>query len=319
MRTYLSLAAVAILWGSAFATSKVAVDAIDHRVAAAVRFAIGALVLLAVLPAMRGRTVPLGVRDIGTAGGLGLVGVFGYNLLFFWALTMAPSADGAVIVPVLTPVITTAVVAMLGQQRLTGVRVAGLVTAVIGAVVFFVGIPSSGGPDLPNRLIGDLIYVGATACWSAYTICGAPVLRRLPALPVTAYATAAGAAALTVVAIPSLGEVAWGSLSAGFWLNQAYLAVLPTALAYVLYYWTVNKLGPATAVSIMFLVPVSGLACSMVLLGESITLMQAAGSVLMLAGAFLATRRDQSARSRKSAAMDRRNSRHSSPVSALPR
>jgi drug/metabolite transporter (DMT)-like permease len=290
MRTYLLLVVVTVLWGSAFAASKVAVDAIDHHVAAAVRFTIGALVLLAVLPVLRRRTVPLGVRDIGVTGALGLVGVFGYNMFFFWALTIAPSADGAVIVPVLTPVITVAVSAALRQQRLTRVRLTGLVTAVAGAVVFFAGIPSTGGSDLPHRFVGDLIFVAAAGCWSGYTILGAPVLRRLPALPVTAYATAAGAMALIAVATPSIGTVAWGELSAGFWLNQAYLAVLPTALAYVLYYHAVNKIGAASAVSTMFLVPVSGLACSMILLGESITWPQAAGSVLMLAGAFFATR-----------------------------
>lgn len=120
-------------------------------------------------------------------------------------------------------------------------------------------------------------------------MCGAPVLRRLPAFAVTTYATAAGTIALAIVALPVFDDVAWSTLDSGFWLNLAYLAVLPTALAYVLYYRAVRSVGPATAASAMFLVPAFDLACSWLLLGESITAVQAVGAVLMLIGAWLST------------------------------
>ncbi|MFL6141857.1 MAG: DMT family transporter [Labedaea sp.] len=279
MRTYLSLVLVMAFWGSAFASSKLAVHEVPPAVAAFLRFGIGAAVLLAV------RRFPhLPRREVVSVAGLGLVGVFGYNVLFFLALTLAPSADGSVIVPVTAPVITVVVTAILGRRRPSRRTVAGLLLAGAGAATFLAGIPAGGG----HRLAGDLVFMAGAGCWAAYTILGAPVLRRLPPFTVTAYAAAAGALAIGLLAAPSLGRVGWSELSAGFWLNQAYLGVLPTALAYVMYYAAVRTVGPATAASAMFLVPAFGLACSWLLLGESITPVQAVGSVPLLAGAWLA-------------------------------
>ncbi len=284
MRTRLSLVLVVALWGSGFASSKFAVHAMPHQAAAFLRFGLGAVVLLG-LHAVLGRARPA-VGELGRIAGLGMLGVFGYNMFFFLALTLAPSADGTVIVPATAPVITAAVGALLGRRR-PGARTAlGLGAAVCGAVVFFVGIPPGGS----NRVVGDLLYLGAAACWAAYTIRGAPVLGRLPAFTVTTYATAAGALALGVVAVPAFAATSWSALPAGFWVNLGYLAVLPTALAYVMYYAAVRGIGPATASSAMFLVPVFGLACSWLWLGESITVVQGVGSVLMVVGAWLAGR-----------------------------
>lgn len=269
------------LWGSAFASSKLAVREVPHEVAGFIRFLIGALVLLVVL-----RLPRIAPREAARVGGLGLLGVFGYNLCFFLGLSLAPAADGSVIVPMTSPIITLAVSAALGRTTLTPFRIAGLTAAVAGGIVFFAGIPNTGD----HRLLGDLAFVAAAACWSAYTMLGAPILARLAAPTVTVYATVAGTFALGLLAAPQLGTVRWSELDLGFWLNQAYLGILPTALAYVLFYRAVGQVGPAVASGAMFLVPAFGLTCAWVLLGETISAVQAVGAVLMFLGAWLNTR-----------------------------
>ncbi|WP_167477682.1 DMT family transporter [Nocardia arthritidis] len=281
MRIRLLLILVMALWGSAFASSKLAVREVPHEVAGFLRFLIGTIALVVVL-----RLPRLRPRDAARVGGLGLVGVFGYNVCFFLGLSLAPAADGSVIVPMCAPVVTLVVTALLGRTAITPTRAAGLTAAVVGGVVFFIGIPDSGG----NRLLGDLIFLGAAVCWAAYTILGAPILSRLSAPTVTVYATAAGSSALGLFATPEFARVDWTGLGLEFWLNQAYLGILPTALAYVLYYRAVGQVGPAVAASAMFLVPAFGLACAWVLLGESIAPVQAAGAALMFVGAWLNSR-----------------------------
>ncbi|WP_168211364.1 DMT family transporter [Actinosynnema sp. ALI-1.44] len=283
MRTYLMLVLVMAFWGSAFALSKVAVHDVPPQVASFFRFGLGAVVLL-VLHSVLVRKRTAG-KDLGKIAGLGMVGMFAYNSCFFLALSLAPSADGSVIIPVSSPVITVAVTALMGRRRLTVRAVSGLGIAVAGAAVFFAGITGGGS----GRILGDLLFLAAACCWATYTICGVPLLGRLPALTVTTFAAAAGALGLGALAVPFFGGIDWSALDAGFWLNQAYLATLPTALAYVMYYQAVGRVGPATASSAMFLVPVFGLLGSWIVLGESITPVQAVGAAGMLAGAWLAT------------------------------
>lgn len=281
MRIRLLLVLVMALWGSAFASSKLAVHEVPHAVAGFLRFLIGTIVLLIVLRAPR-----LPAADAARAAGLGLIGVFGYNFLFFLGLSLAPAADGSVIVPMAAPILTVAVTALFGRTRLPLIRMVGLTTAIAGAGVFFLGIPASGS----HRLLGDLVFLAAAACWASYTIFGAPLLSRLSAPTVTVYATAAGTLALGIVAAPDLSDVAWSELDFEFWLNQAYLGMLPTALAYVLYYQAVRQVGAATASAAIFLVPAFGLSCAWILLGESISAVQGLGAALMFIGAWLNTR-----------------------------
>ncbi|MFI7668188.1 DMT family transporter [Nocardia sp. NPDC049526] len=282
MRIRLLLVLVMALWGSAFASSKLAVNEVPHAVAGFLRFLIGTVVLLIVLRAPR-----LPAADAARAAGLGLVGVFGYNFLFFLGLALAPAADGSVIVPMAAPIFTVVVTAVLGRTRLSRIRMVGLTVAIAGAGVFFLGIPATGS----HRLLGDLVFLAAAACWASYTMLGAPLLSRLSAPTVTVYATAAGTLALGLIAAPEFSGVRWSELDLGFWLNQAYLGVLPTALAYVLYYRAVSQVGPATAAAAMFLVPAFGLSCAWMWLGESISLTQALGAALMFVGAWLNSRR----------------------------
>ncbi|MEV0030666.1 DMT family transporter [Nocardia sp. NPDC050793] len=221
MRIRLLLILVMALWGSAFASSKAAVGDVPHEVAGFLRFLIGALVLLVVLRAPR-----LPAAEVPRVAGVGMFGVFGYNALFFLALSLAPAADGSVIVPMAAPVCTVAAGVLLGRVRLSGARMLGLaLAAAAGGVVFFLGIPDTGD----TRLLGDLLFLGAAACWSAYTLLGAPLLSRLPAATVTVYATAAGATALGLLAAPAFADVRWSALGLEFWLNQAYLGALDRA------------------------------------------------------------------------------------------
>jgi drug/metabolite transporter (DMT)-like permease len=288
MRTVFSLIIVMVLWGSAFTSSKVAIAAVGYEVAGSLRFLLGAAVLLLVLP-FAGRPGPgRDGRNWLALTGLGLVGVFGYNLLFFLGLSLAPATDGSMIIPVLSPVITTALSVLLGHRRLASTQVLGLGAAVLGAATYITGAPAE--PGSGHRIIGDALFVAAAACWSTYTVLGRPILGRLAAQRVSTYTTAIGALALGLVASPFVGDVDVARLDGVFWLNMAYLAILPTALAYVLYYRAVHRLGATTAATMMFLVPVVGMVCGIVLLHESINPTQVVGSIMMLGGAFLATR-----------------------------
>lgn len=288
MRRYLPLVVVMFLWGSAFAASKGAVAEVPHQVAAFLRYGGGAVVLVAVWRLRPSREEPLVWRDRAAIAVLGMLGVFGYSLLLFWGLAWAPSVDGSVVLPVLSPVITTVVTVLAARERFAPARALGLLLALAGAGTFLAG--AAAGAATSHRLLGDLAFVAAAGCWSAYTVRGRAVLTRIAPLRVTTWAMVAGAIPLGLVAAPALPQVPWSTLPAGFWLDQAYLALLPTALALPVYYAAVRRVGPARTTTMMFIVPVAGAACSFLLLGESVSVLQAVGSVAMLAGAWLTLR-----------------------------
>lgn len=288
---YLSLLTTMAFFGSAFASSKVVVEQLPHQVAALLRFGCGALVLVVISVALsvrRAGAPRLTWRQIARCGFVGLLGVFAYNLFFFWALSLAPSIDGSIIVPVLSPVLTTAALIIARAERTTVSRGTGLLLGLLGAVVFFLGVGGSGGEFSGSRLLGDLLYLLGAAAWAAYSIASKKVLVGVEPLRATTIATAVGAVALIIPAAPAVSAADWAAVSGTAWANVVYLAVGPTAVAYLLFYRALAKVGPSTATVMMFAVPVFGIACSMLFLGESFTAWQIIGSMVMLAGALLA-------------------------------
>ncbi|MFF8833762.1 DMT family transporter [Streptomyces sp. NPDC015131] len=287
---YLYLLATMAFFGSAFASSKAVVGHMPHQVAAVLRFGGGALilVLLLLLIGRKSREKELTGAQIARAAAVGLLGVFAYNLFFFWGLSLAPSIDGSIIVPVLSPVITTAILLVMGREKASAARLGGLALGVAGAVVFFLGAGGAGLGGGGSRLTGDLIFLLGALSWALYSIASKKVLVGMDPLRATTFGTLAGALALLLFAIPALPDVDWTALSGATWANVVYLAVGPTAVAYLFYFRGLRVVSPSTATVIMFTVPVFGVTCAVVFLGESFSALQAAGAVVMLAGALLA-------------------------------
>jgi drug/metabolite transporter (DMT)-like permease len=283
---YLNLLVTMIMFGGAFASSKVVVGQIPHEAAAAFRFGGGGLLLVALAAALRHRSAPIGRATAVRAGLIGLVGVLGYNILFFWGLSLAPSLDGSIIVPVLSPILTTITLIVVGREAVSRTTLAGLAVALAGAVIFFVSISGEGSGS--SRLAGDLVFVAGAGFWAAYSILSQSLLSGIDPLRATAWGTGVGAVGLVVVAAPTYGDVAWHSVTRLVWANVVFLAVGPTALAYLFYYRGLRSVGPGTATIMMFTVPVFGVFFSTVFLRESFTVVQLIGTLIMLGGAISA-------------------------------
>lgn len=110
----------------------------------------------------------------------------------------------------------------------------------------------------------DLVGVGwavlALLCEAGFTLLAVPVLRRLGPWGVSVHAVWMAALALTVLGIGSDGPSAVGSITAGQWVAIGYLAVLVTAVAFLLWYFAVDSLGSGRAALLTGVAPVAAAA-----------------------------------------------------------
>lgn len=198
---YALLAVTMVLCGSAFSSSKSVVEHVPHSVAAFLRFGGGALALLLAVAMFGSRTARVPARDGWLAAAAGVLGVFAYNGFFFWGLSLAPSMDAGILIPVLSPVLTSAFLLVTGREKANWARVTGLALGLTGAAIFFIGAGGGGGGG-PSRLLGDALFTLSAVCWAAYTLAGPRVLAGVEPLTATTYATCAGALLLGVLAVP---------------------------------------------------------------------------------------------------------------------
>lgn len=285
---YLCLLMTMIMFGSASASSKFVLNEMPFEVAAALRIGGGGVLLIVLALVLRTHSKPIGSKAAVSAMLAGLIGVFVYNLVVFWGISLAPSIDGGVIPPALSPIITAFILLMLGREQASLVRIFGLFLGLAGASVFLFG--ANADSIITTRILGDQFLVLGACSWALYTVILKGILAKgnIDFLRVTSWATASGATALIVLATPHFNKVEWASVSWLTWSNLIYLMIGPTAAASLLYNYALQHVGASTATAMLFTVPFFGYFSSTFFLNESLNNLQLAGSVLLLTGSYIA-------------------------------
>jgi len=263
----------AALWGGMYVISRLTFDAIPPITLGLLRLLIGVAVLALVL-----RRLPL-LRDPRLAG---LGALLAGTLMFqFWGTYLAGAASGSLLT-LLTPVFVAAVAPLVLRESTRRRQWLGIGVALAGATIVSGGAAGS-------SLLGDLLLVGASLTWGAYTVLGAPLVRRLGALEITA---GASLWAIPMMIPGTVIELASGRpllLSGPAILGALYLGVFATALAWWAWYRGVERL-PAVTAAVFFLAqPVVGVALSIPIFHFPLTAGFLAGSVLVVMGMLLAT------------------------------
>ena len=274
---WLLLLALSGLWGSSFFFYKVLGHALPPLTIVLGRVGLAALVLNVVLLA---RGTPLGWAMPWSS--FVLLGVLNSAVpftLFAWGETRISSGMAAML-NAATPVFSILLAHALGRERLTWGRTAGVVLC-LGGVAVLIG---------PTALAGAAAgLAGEAACLVAalsYAVAGqfARRLSRLPALQVaTGQLTAS---ALVMLPLAAIADRFWllPAPALGTWAALAGIALLGTALAYILFFRIMATAGATNAMLVTFLLPISALLLGRIFLGELIPVRAYAGMALIGAG-----------------------------------
>jgi drug/metabolite transporter (DMT)-like permease len=276
---------VALCWSGSWTAGKLGVAQVPPFELSTIRFALAGVLML-VIARITGAS--LGLSKLPLVAAAGAFGIFGYNALVFFGLTITPASDGALIVPTINPVLTVLFASFIGE-RLTANKLIGLAIATVGAVVVIAA--ATGLTFTGERLLGDLLMLGGAACWSVYAIFGTVTTRHGSPLGVTAVACLAGAAMLFPLGFLEHGYADVPSWPLGAWLDIAYLVVFATTVGFVLFYWAVRRFGAGLASMASYLVPIFALIQAVAILGERPAALEVVGGGIILVGVRVATRR----------------------------
>ena len=286
MKTYLKLFGVAFFWGGTFVAGRY-LSGNAHPVSAAFfRFAIASVFLLLALLKVEGKLPKLDLRQALAVTGLGLTGIFAYNLFFFNGLTLIGAGRAALIIA-LNPVSITLCSALIYREALPLSRIVGIPLSVVGALVVITkGHPTlilSGGVGR-----GELLIFGCVLSWTLYSIIGKTAMRGLSPLAAVCWSSLAGTFLLLFPALY------YGSLPESFgfswltWLSIGYLGLFGTVIGFLWYFEGIQKIGPSRAAVFINFVPVNGVLLATLLLGEALDLSLLGGGLLVVCGAYLA-------------------------------
>jgi drug/metabolite transporter (DMT)-like permease len=287
------LVAMAVCFGGTWVPAAVAVESVPPFTIAAVRFGIASLLLLA-WARLAGRDLsPVRRVDVPMIIGLAVTAVAGYNWLFLTGLTLAPAADGAIIVPGLAPVFTALIAGAVLGERLGARGFVGLGVAAVGLLL----VVGPGGEADDSRLLGDALFVAGAALWGVYSVLARRASVRFNAVSTTLYGTALGTLILLPLAATENGAAALADAPIEALAGIGYLAVFGTVAAFVLLNLGVARIGAARASAFALLVPVVGVVTSVIFLGEEIGPLTVIGGAIVLLGLWLVEHRGSAASS----------------------
>ena len=272
---------LSVLWGGSFFFIGTAVRDMPVLTIVFLRVAVAAAALWVFVLAT-GRRVPRRAQAWRAFLVMGLLNnVIPFSLIV-WGQTQIPSGLASILnasTPLWTVLVATA---LLSDERASVRKLTGVVLG-LGGVAVMMGIDVIGGD---HALLPQLAVVGASVSYAFSAWWG----RRFRDMQVDPVVTAAGmlTASTLVLAIPVL---ALNGLPVGYpatsWAAIAALALLSSALAYVIYFRILATAGATNISLVTFLVPVSAILLGWAFLDERLGAAQLLGMALIGGGLAL--------------------------------
>jgi len=284
-----ALAAV-IFWGFSFIATKVALKEVHPFTLLAIRYAIGALLLLFVQLG-RDRTFLkiFSPRDWLYIFILAAVGVSGLGLLQAYGLLYTTAINTGWIIAINPILIALSARFFLGEA-ITFRKVFGILLGFCGIFLIISRGVFSISLFRMVSTYGDLLVLASALAWTAYTIGGKGFISRFPPLATVTVIIIMGC--LTVFPL-SLLKGEWGSLlhlSLHAWAGILFLGVFCSGLGYLFWYSALGKRDSGVVGMYLYVEPFATLIGAYFLLGEEIQWITMVGGGMTLAGVYFATR-----------------------------
>ena len=222
-------------------------------------------------------------------GGMGAA-MAAYQITYFFAIPLSSVTLVVVIALCSSPLIVAGLSIPIFKERLTGRLVLALGLALSGTTLLALG----GGQREVFKweyALGALLALGAGFSYSVVAILSKLATSGQERGPVQPIAVAFTLAAIGLLPVALLTGSFKLQMAGGVWLICAYLGLVPTGLAYVIFLKAIARTSATVATITTLLEPCVAAFLAWLLLGEQLTLFSLLGSGLLLLGVFVLSKR----------------------------
>jgi drug/metabolite transporter (DMT)-like permease len=278
------LLVVVVLWALGLTFSRyILTHGFDPLPYATVRYGLAAVIFVGIALAAE-RTLHVARRDWWLVGVATLL-LWLNQLGFVFALDTTTASTTGLLLGA-TPVFAALLGLGLGLERPSA-------RFWLGAAVSFAGVALVGigaGGEIDGGADGIALGILTAATWAAYSVAIAPLMRRYSPYRISALVLGLG---WVLIAVTGAGATLEQDFDLGWkvWALLVFATLGPLVTTNVLWFRSLDRIGPARATLAANLQPFLAAVVALVLLSESMTLLQVAGGVLIGAGIALARRR----------------------------
>ncbi len=290
---YLLLSITALCWAGNAIVGRLAAGHIPPVTLSFLRWSIAFLIILPFAWKHLKRDWGAIRARLGTMIVLSVTGIGAFNTLQYWALEHTQALN-TLLLQSAGPLFVAMWSLILLGVRLTLAQAGGIALSLMGVLVILL----HGDLTMLRNIEfnkGDIIFTVALAIFGLYSVLS---LKRpkIHGLSCVGFTFGCGAACLIPLLIWELLSRPVMQLDAMNLLTLFYVAVFPSALAYLCFNRGVQLIGANRAAPFFHVVPVFGSAMAIVFLGERPQLFHIIGFALVLTGVFVASRKPANAR-----------------------
>ena len=290
MRYHLLALLVVTVWGSTFISTKLLLlSGLSAAQIFVLRFIIAYVMLLVYCAAIRrlklfADTWPDELLMLA----LGIAGGSLYFLTENSAMNYTTTTNTSLIVS-LSPLVATALISIFYQsQRLSRVQLAGTLMAALGVTV----VVLNGRFVLHLSPVGDSLAFAAALCWGFYSLLMIRANQRYDILFITRKVFFYGLLSMIPYFLlwpgfPPVERILQASVLA----HLLFLGCVASMLCFLAWNLAMKRLGAVVATNYVYFNPVTTIIFAWIILSEQITPYFLLGTVLILAGMYLADRR----------------------------
>jgi drug/metabolite transporter (DMT)-like permease len=283
-RLWWVLASLTLAWGFNWTALKVALSDVPPWTFRSFCLGLGSAVLFLALRA-GGQRLVLPTGQWRRLWFLAILNITSWNMLVAFGVAMIPSGRAAIVAYTM-PVWAVPLSVWLLGERISARKLVGLGLGLVGLVLLL----GESFVSLGAAPLGSLLVLGAALSWALGTVLQKRFPVSMPVGPYTAWIMLLGGVPIFIGALllEDFGELRAVGVRA--WLGTAYNVVIAFAFAH----WAWIKIATSVPVSVfsisMLLIPVVGVLCGMLFLGERPTWAEYAALALVLAALFTVLR-----------------------------
>lgn len=279
-RVWAMLLGLSLLWGGSFFFVGVAVRELPPLTIVTLRVGLAAITLWVVV-LVGGIRLPSDPKVWRSFLGMGLLNNVIPFALIVWGQTQIASGLASIL-NAATPIFAVVVAGiLLPDERVTPLKCLGVALGFIGVVVM-IGVPAS--TDVSN-VLPQLAIIGAALSYSFAGVYG----RRFKGFGINPILTAAGQVTASTLVLLPITFVVEGvpnitNVSSNIWGAIGGLAIISTAVAYILYFKILERSGATNVLLVTLLVPVSAILLGSLFLNETLQTIHFVGMALIALG-----------------------------------
>jgi drug/metabolite transporter (DMT)-like permease len=213
-----------------------------------------------------------------------LFGIGINQIMFFVGLNLTTPINSAIIMTV-NPVFVLIFAAILIQERITFLKIAGIVCACAGAVLL---ILKGGGLSFEsNTLLGNFLTLINAISFALYLVLIKPLTLKYHPLTIMFWVFFFGLLYILPVCSYDFFTTDFSRVPFSAWSSLAYIVIAATFLGYLLYNFALRALSPTTTSSYIYLQPLFTVIIALIMGKDSLGIYEITAAALIFSGVFL--------------------------------